>query len=246
MSEHAIKVLSVISKKLSGQGIICQSKQKILTYGIGDTVDINVTGSDEEILERYKAAIPKDEERDERVETYKEYSALYQERSKTRRDHRRKKAGRRMKDNPDYIEALTPQEFAQLDLDERRREVDRLRRALTTSGSICFLTTACVQYKGLDDKCEELTLLRHFRDTYLTNKKNGKEIISKYYFIAPLIVKAINKEPKAGEIYDSIYKVICSCVDHIKKEEYEQTFEIYKKMVEEFVNNYSNELIFNK
>lgn len=29
----------------------------------------------------------------------------------------------------------------------------------------CFLTSACVKYKGLSDDCKELTELRQFRDT---------------------------------------------------------------------------------
>ena len=51
----------------------------------------------------------------------------------------------------------------------------------SSSGTGCFLTTACCEYKGLPDDCHELTIMRKFRDEYLKSKQYGKEMIDAYY-----------------------------------------------------------------
>ena len=55
-----------------------------------------------------------------------------------------------------------------------------------TSG--CFLTSACVEAKGLPDDCRELTVLRNFRDTYLKASADGQRDVCEYYHVAPMIV----------------------------------------------------------
>ena len=51
-----------------------------------------------------------------------------------------------------------------------------------------------------DDDCYELTVLRWFRDNFVS-----KEDIEHYYETAPVIVEAINREEKKDIIYDYIY-----------------------------------------
>lgn len=60
------------------------------------------------------------------------------------------------------------------------------------SSNGCYLTTACVEYKGLSDSCKELTLLRNFRDNYMKN--NSSTDIDKYYQVAPRIVDILYKK----------------------------------------------------
>ena len=55
----------------------------------------------------------------------------------------------------------------------------------------CFLTSACVEAKGLTDNCRELMVLRTFRDTYLKNRECGCLDICEYYHVAPTIVEKI-------------------------------------------------------
>lgn len=45
----------------------------------------------------------------------------------------------------------------------------------------CYLTTACVEAKGLPDDCEELTILRDFRDHWLKKQPGGAEEIAEYH-----------------------------------------------------------------
>ncbi|WP_299113983.1 DUF4157 domain-containing protein [uncultured Winogradskyella sp.] len=86
----------------------------------------------------------------------------------------------------------------------------------------CFLTTACCEYMGLADDCEELTTLRWFRDNYLLKKADGKELVSTYYKVAPVIVDGMNKHPFKDKILKSLYTIIKKCVDDIKKGDFEE------------------------
>ena len=105
----------------------------------------------------------------------------------------------------------------------------------TTNGSTehtdikCFLTTACMKYfqEKFDDNCYELTVLRWFRDNFVS-----KEDIKHYYEVAPVIVETINKEEKSGVIYDYIYDIIVDyCIEQIEQGNYDKAYSRYKNSV---------------
>jgi hypothetical protein len=97
----------------------------------------------------------------------------------------------------------------------------------------CYITTACVQHKGLPDDCEELMLLRSFRDNYLLARENGKELLQLYYDHSPLILHSISRRPDEDEILARLYKIIRECADEIKNGRDEIAYAIYCKMVVE-------------
>ena len=100
-----------------------------------------------------------------------------------------------------------------------------------SSGSNCFLTSACVDYMGKADDCEELTALRAFRDGYMASTEDGKALIEEYYRIAPTIVDKINQSVKKADYYAHIYEEISLCLVLIKENQNEMVLERYKKMV---------------
>lgn len=95
----------------------------------------------------------------------------------------------------------------------------------------CFITSACCGYKGLPDDCDELKILRRFRDTYLQDKAYGKELIQLYYKDAPEIVKKINSSDQKNKIYENIYVEILKIVNLIKLEKFEDAVVLYALMV---------------
>lgn len=114
----------------------------------------------------------------------------------------------------------------------------------TTNGSTehtdvkCYLTSACMKYfqEKFDDNCYELTVLRWFRDNFVS-----KEDIEHYYEVAPIIVEAINKEEKSGIVYDYIYdNIVDYCVERIEQGNYDAAYNRYKNSVlaleEQFIN----------
>ena len=92
----------------------------------------------------------------------------------------------------------------------------------------CYLTSACVEAKGLADNCPELTLLREFRDGWLTEQSFGKQAIEEYYRIAPEIVVAIDRKDSAKNIWSELYEsLVAPCVELIRQGEYEKAYQLY-------------------
>ena len=103
----------------------------------------------------------------------------------------------------------------------------------------CYITTAACQFRGMDDNCAELNLLRDYRDTYMVSRAGGEDLILEYYDIAPSIVKHINSRSDAAQIYDGIWKeYIGPCIDLIRKGEMETCLELYSRMVLEMKQQY--------
>ena len=103
----------------------------------------------------------------------------------------------------------------------------------------CFLTSACVEARGLPDDCHELTVLRQFRETYLRAQPSGAEEIAEYYFVAPQIVSAIKKRADAHAIFGAIYeKLVAPCVAMIERGENEAAHQLYRQTVEELREMY--------
>lgn len=93
----------------------------------------------------------------------------------------------------------------------------------------CYLTTACMKHmmEDFDDNCEELTILRWFRDNFVS-----EEDIKHYYETAPIIVETIDKLEDNNKIYDYIYKnVVDECVKAIKNKDYEFAYSRYKSSI---------------
>ena len=65
----------------------------------------------------------------------------------------------------------------------------------------CFITTAVCLTMGKPDNCEELTLMRSFRDEWLRDQPDGEALIADYYKTAPGIVEKINQQPERKAIY---------------------------------------------
>ncbi|MBV8519177.1 MAG: DUF4157 domain-containing protein [Acidobacteria bacterium] len=99
------------------------------------------------------------------------------------------------------------------------------------SKSGCFLTTACVAWRGLPDDCHELTTLRAFRDSYVRALPEGEVLIAHYYAVAPRIVAAIDASPRREAILESIDRVIRFCVDAIARGEFAHALAAYREMV---------------
>ena len=104
-------------------------------------------------------------------------------------------------------------------------------KAGSTSGG-CFLTSACTEARGLPDNCEELTVLRAFRDGYMKSLPQGQADICQYYHIAPAIVEKIHALPNAKEIFDNIYtELVLPCVELIRAGKNEAAYAKYKDCV---------------
>jgi len=102
----------------------------------------------------------------------------------------------------------------------------------------CVITTACVESRGLPDDCEELTVLREFRDRYISRQEDGEAMVGLYYQVAPEIVTAIQACPDAAERFDRLFGVIQLCVTLVKDGRLEDALAIYQSMVVKLKQQY--------
>ena len=77
-----------------------------------------------------------------------------------------------------------------------------------------------------DDNCHELTVLRWFRDNFVSD-----EDVELYYSLAPTIVENINLLADNEEIYKYIYENVEACVKAIENKDYDFAYTRYKSIV---------------
>jgi hypothetical protein len=109
-------------------------------------------------------------------------------------------------------------------------------------GGGCFITTAVCGSFSKPDDCYELTLFRNFRDKWLCSQPDGKQLVKKYYNIAPKIVGTINKLPEQSSIYKSIWDdYLSKCLCLIENGNMNECKEMYIQMIKDLKNKYWEE-----
>lgn len=109
-------------------------------------------------------------------------------------------------------------------------ECPRYKAGQSSGG--CFLTSACVEAKGLPDDCYELTVLRKFRDGYLVKQESGKCEIAHYYHVAPVIVEKIKACDNGNAVFEKIYnELVIPCVKMIESSDLAGAHNLYRNYV---------------
>lgn len=96
----------------------------------------------------------------------------------------------------------------------------------------CFITTAVCRTLGKPDNCSELNAFRAFRDSWLLNQPDGKQLVREYYADAPKIVSTINKRADWEIIYRDIWEnYLSKCLKSINDMNYPDCKVKYVDMV---------------
>lgn len=104
---------------------------------------------------------------------------------------------------------------------------------------LCYVTTAVCQNLNKGENCEELQLIKEFRDGYLASTQEGAALIEEYYDIAPTLVKRIAKDADAQTKYIWLWNTyLAPCVAFIKAGRQEECKETYCGMMEELRKEY--------
>lgn len=115
----------------------------------------------------------------------------------------------------------------------RSIEAQRAAQAQTAdSGGMCFITTAVCEYMNLPDDCEELQILRKFRDEYLLKDEELKKYVDEYYSLAPGIKTALEKHPYKDDVYSNMLVLIKGAVLAAKNSDYELCIDLYCMLVQ--------------
>lgn len=108
------------------------------------------------------------------------------------------------------------------------------------NASRCFITSAVCLTLGKPDNCEELTIMRSFRDEWLRKQPGGIERIEEYYRVAPGVVKSIDQQADRLSIYQRIYQdYILPCVEHVKAKDFAESERIYVQMIDTLISQYA-------
>lgn len=103
---------------------------------------------------------------------------------------------------------------------------------------LCFITTAVCDNLNKADDCYELETLRDYRDNYLLDSSEGKELVEEYYDIAPALVFILNMQ-NDKTIYEKLYKdYIVPCISLIEDNKLDECKDTYKKMVNHMKREY--------
>lgn len=101
-----------------------------------------------------------------------------------------------------------------------------------TSG--CFITTAVCEATGKPDDCEELTVLREFRDSYVTSQY--PELLEQYYREAPGLVEALKQQASLNKqwYWNHLYvRYIKPAVEFIKAGDNHSALAVYRDLFDE-------------
>jgi len=105
----------------------------------------------------------------------------------------------------------------------------------------CYLTTACVGYKELEDNCSELTAMRLLREHYI-NEPEYIALISEYNQLSRQIINMVNQEINPDIIYEQIYQSVKICETAINNEDWQtarnEYLGMYYQLAETYIPNY--------
>lgn len=106
-------------------------------------------------------------------------------------------------------------------------------------GGGCFITTACVEHMGLSDDCEQLNILRMFRDKLVEEDELFREIVLDYYKKAPSVVKKINESENKDEVLEQLYnELVVPCVEMLKNNQEQEAKEHYISTYKKLLKTY--------
>lgn len=123
-----------------------------------------------------------------------------------------------------------------------KKKGTQAKRGKDTVDLECFLTTACIRHKHLPDHCEELQLLRSFRDHYMRSSATGIRLVNDYYLLGPQLVSAIEKDKEKASTYRYIYGCIQKACDKILRNKNQGAQNVYTKMVHQLSKKYLPEI----
>ena len=107
----------------------------------------------------------------------------------------------------------------------------------------CFITTAVCSSLNKPDDCDELMTMRWYRDKLKSEDPDMKELIKEYYRTAPGIVKKIDCEPGASDIYRGLWdNSISKIYRSLKQAEYRDATLRYIDMFEKLCGKFDTQL----
>lgn len=116
----------------------------------------------------------------------------------------------------------------------------RTESTRSSDDSFCFITTAVCRALQKGDDCEELMVMRRFRDDARVADPLLQEMIGEYYRVAPEIIQRIQASGQADAVYQQLWTdELCPVLRNLHHHEYRQAALGYIAMVERLSHQYS-------
>lgn len=104
----------------------------------------------------------------------------------------------------------------------------------------CFITTAICSQENKPDDCEELEILRSFRDSYMMQDEVRTLDVRTYYHLAPQIVQQLDAT-NSGQLYEMLKsRWLHPAISCIKRGENDQAYTLYSDMMHFLINKYED------
>jgi hypothetical protein len=102
----------------------------------------------------------------------------------------------------------------------------------SSGGGGCFITTAVCESRGEPDDCPTLRKLRAFRDSYMQETQQRKDLVRLYYDNAPKIVDRINAREDRQAFIEYLYArfIVPACAS-IDRGNLLDAFNLYTQMI---------------
>lgn len=114
---------------------------------------------------------------------------------------------------------------------EKQRRAE-LKQRQKEGGGGCFITTATCEVLGLPDDCNELRVLRGFRDTYMAEDPGRAALVAEYYDFAPTILASLEMDPERDMILSGLFdETITPAVQAIERGDHSTALALYESMM---------------
>jgi hypothetical protein len=99
----------------------------------------------------------------------------------------------------------------------------------------CLLSSACTAARGLPDDCEELTILREFRQNHLKGTPRGNIILQEYHETGSQILRWLERQTDSEDYYDDLYRrLVKETIKLIHSNQIEAAINHYQLIVREY------------
>ena len=116
--------------------------------------------------------------------------------------------------------------------DQGNEEAAKQLKEMQAKG--CFISTAVTDTLGRPDDCEELMLLRQFRDSYMQESASRRDEVREYYRIAPAIVSVIEASGLAAKEWRRVsHDHVLPAVEAVRCGRLQEAHSLYRAMVRE-------------
>lgn len=142
----------------------------------------------------------------------------------------------------DCRQALDKQKNSKEEQYSQKTEYKREKINETTSSG-CIITTATCHALAKGDDCQELNLLRNFRDEWVERTSEGELLVREYYRVSQLILEKLSTAPNKDLIFKDLWmNYILPTCRSINSNDNESGEKIYIDMVLKLSKNFDVEI----